>query len=57
VLFCAARVYEGELANVEKKATAYMTLEDGRVVATLTMEPVNNLTQNNTLIINSRLLK
>jgi hypothetical protein len=50
-------VYEGELANVEKKATAYMTLQDGRVVATLTMEPVNNLTQNNTLIINSRLLK
>ena len=42
---------------LEKKATAYMTLEDGRVVATLAMESVNNPTQNNTLIINSRLLK
>ncbi len=34
---------------LEKKATSYMTLEDGRVVATLAMESVNSPTQNNTL--------
>jgi len=43
------KIVKGEFANVEKKATAYMTLEDGRVVATLAMESVNNPTQNNTL--------
>ena len=43
------KIVKGEFANVEKKATAYMTLEDGRVVAALAMESVNDPTQNNTL--------
>jgi len=47
---CAARVYEGELANVHKKATSYTTLEDGRVVAALAMESVNSPKHNNMII-------
>ena len=43
-------MYEGELTNVYKKATSYMTLEDGRVVAALAMESVISPTQNNTII-------
>ena len=43
------KIVQGEFADVEKKAAAYMTLEDGRVVATLAMESVNNPTNSNTL--------
>jgi hypothetical protein len=43
------KIVQGEFADVEKKAAAYMTLEDGRVVATLAMESVNNPTNGNTL--------
>ncbi|MAT11007.1 MAG: hypothetical protein CMM02_08360 [Rhodopirellula sp.] len=43
------RLLEKEMADVEKKAAAYMTLEDGRVVAVLAMNSIHNPSNSNTI--------